>query len=169
MFHHVSKSVLFQSIAPLGGLLPMTKTSYYNIYFLKIMSDIEKDAKKPNLSAKALDGGKKTIQKIGGFLESFKEFINRGNVVDLAVGIVMGTSFTFIVNSFVVDLISPFIALSMPGKSLNNQFLILQCPKDNKTDVVTACSAKQFTTVEAANAAGVISLNYGSFIQVYII
>jgi large conductance mechanosensitive channel len=156
MFHHETPDPLKHETFMFGRSLKI------------IMNDIEKQPEKRlKLSEKALNGSKKTVKKVGTFFQSFKDFINRGNVVDLAVGIVMGTAFGLVVNSFVVDLVSPFIALTAPGKSFDNHFFILQCPRDNRTDTVTACSYRQFTTVESANAAGAISLNYGSFLQVY--
>jgi large conductance mechanosensitive channel len=54
---------------------------------------------------------KKSLKKIGGFRKEFVEFINRGNVMDLAVGIVVGSAFTAIVNSLVKDLIMPLVSL----------------------------------------------------------
>lgn len=50
-----------------------------------------------------------------GFIQEFKEFINRGSVVDLAVGVVIGGAFTAIVNSLVNDIISPLIGLILGG------------------------------------------------------
>lgn len=51
------------------------------------------------------------IKKSSGFIKEFKEFISRGNVMDLAVGIIIGGAFTTIVNSLVKDIIMPLIAL----------------------------------------------------------
>lgn len=55
-----------------------------------------------------------------GFLQEFKEFINRGSVVDLAVGVVVGGAFTAIVNSLVNDIITPLIGLIMGGIDFSN-------------------------------------------------
>ena len=71
------------------------------------------------------------------FLQEFKEFINRGSVVDLAVGVVVGGAFTAIVNSLVNDIITPLIGLIVGGVDFSNLSI----------------------TVKDA------SINYGSFIQ----
>jgi large conductance mechanosensitive channel len=59
-----------------------------------------------------------TEKRVGGWLSGFKAFILRGNVVDLAVGIVIGAAFTAIVNGFVSDVITPLIPV--PGASFSN-------------------------------------------------
>ena len=53
--------------------------------------------------------------KGNGFISEFKEFISRGNVVDMAVGIIVGTAFTAIVNSLVKDVIMPFVGFLIGG------------------------------------------------------
>ena len=50
-----------------------------------------------------------------GFFQEFKEFITKGNIMDMAVGIIMGTAFTAIVTSLVEDIISPLLGLIVPG------------------------------------------------------
>jgi large conductance mechanosensitive channel len=77
-------------------------------------------------------------------LGEFKKFITRGNVMDLAVGIIIGTAFTAIVNSLVKDILMPFIGMIMGGIS----FIDLKV-------VITAATE---TTAEVA-------INYGTFIQ----
>ena len=59
-------------------------------------------------------------------LNEFKKFIARGNVLDLAVGIIIGAAFTAIVNSMVQDLINPFIGLIIGGIDFSNMYLVLQ-------------------------------------------
>ena len=56
-----------------------------------------------------------TEEKKKGFIAEFKEFINRGSVIDLAVGVVVGGAFTAIVNSLVNDIITPLIGLILGG------------------------------------------------------
>ncbi len=90
------------------------------------------------------------MSKIG---KEFKEFIMRGNVLDLAVGVVIGGAFGKIVSSLVNDVLMPVIGLITGGQNVNNLFITL-----GKTDQV-------FTTVDAAKEAGVATLNYGMFIQ----
>lgn len=83
-------------------------------------------------------------------LKEFREFIARGNVLDLAVGIIIGAAFTAVVNSLVNDLINPIIGLLIGGTDFSNLFF--------------AFSTESFPTVAAAEAAGVAVFRYGSFI-----
>jgi large conductance mechanosensitive channel len=87
-------------------------------------------------------------------LNEFREFIARGNVMDLAVGIIIGAAFTAIVNSLVQDLINPLIGLFTGGVDFSNLFIAL--------------STEQFPSVAAAEAAGVAVFRYGSFITAVI-
>lgn len=61
--------------------------------------------------------------KKGGFFQEFKEFISRGNVMDLAVGVIIGTAFTAIVNSLVNDILMPFIALITGGFDFSDMYI----------------------------------------------
>lgn len=90
-------------------------------------------------------------------LQEFKQFIARGNVVDLAVGVIIGAAFTSIVNSMVDDLINPFISLATHGLDFSNLFINLKDPLNNT-----------YATIDAAKAAGVATLNYGRFINAVI-
>ena len=91
------------------------------------------------------------------FVKEFKEFIMRGNVMDLAVGIIIGAAFTAIVNSMVDDIINPVISLGLHGFDFSNMFLNLKDPLNNN-----------YPTVDAAKAAGVATLNYGRFLNAVI-
>lgn len=91
-----------------------------------------------------------------GFLNEFKKFIMRGNVIDLAVGVIIGGAFQAIVNSLVNDVVSPVISLATKGINFADKFILLT------TDDVS------FATVEAAKEAGYATLNYGSFITAVI-
>lgn len=84
-------------------------------------------------------------------IREFKEFIQRGNVVDLAVGVVIGGAFGKIVASFVEDVLMPPIGLMLGGGDFSNLFINL--------------SGKDFPSVAAAKAAGAPTLNYGIFIN----
>src|SRR6185295_4539690 len=84
-------------------------------------------------------------------LSEFKAFIMRGNVVDLAVGIVIGAAFTTVVNSFVNDLLMPPIGLALGKVDFANLFVSL--------------TGQPFPSVAAAKAAGAPTLNYGMFIN----
>lgn len=90
------------------------------------------------------------------FIEEFKKFIMRGNVIDLAVGVIIGGAFQSIVNSLVNDLVSPVLSLMTKGINFADKFIILT------TDDVS------FATAEAAKQAGYATLNYGAFITAVI-
>lgn len=91
-----------------------------------------------------------------GFFNEFKKFIMRGNVIDLAVGVIIGGAFQSIVNSLVNDVVSPVISLATKGINFADKFILLTF------DDVT------FKTAEAAKEAGYATLNYGSFITAVI-
>ncbi len=91
-----------------------------------------------------------------GFFNEFKTFIMRGNVIDLAVGVIIGGAFQAIVNSLVNDVVSPVISLATKGINFADKFIVLS------SDEVA------FATVEAAKEAGYATLNYGSFITAVI-
>jgi large conductance mechanosensitive channel len=91
-------------------------------------------------------------------LKEFKEFAMRGNVVDMAVGIIIGAAFGTIVNSFVQDVIMPPIGLLLGNIDFSNLFLVL---KDGKV-------AGPYATVAVAKAAGAVSINMGIFINTVI-
>jgi large conductance mechanosensitive channel len=84
----------------------------------------------------------------------FREFAMRGNVVDLAVGIIIGAAFTTIVNSLVNDLIMPPIGLLIGGIDFTSFFVTLK--------------GGSYPTLEAAKAAGAVTMNYGLFINAVI-
>jgi len=84
-------------------------------------------------------------------LKSFKEFAMRGNVMDLAVGVIIGTAFGRIVNSLVGDVLMPVLGLGLGRLDFSNLFITL----GNGT----------FATVAEAQKAGVATLNYGVFIN----
>lgn len=92
--------------------------------------------------------------------QEFKEFIMRGNVIDLAVGMVVGTAFSGIVKSLVDDVIMPPIGLVLGGVDFSNLFLTLK-------DGANAPEAG-YATLEAAKAAGAVTLNVGLFINTVI-
>jgi large conductance mechanosensitive channel len=82
-------------------------------------------------------------------LKEFKEFIMRGNVIDLAVAVVIGAAFGKIVTSFVEDILMPPIGMALGGADFSNLFINL--------------SGKNYPSVAAAKAAGAPTLNYGIF------
>jgi len=83
--------------------------------------------------------------------KEFKEFIMRGNVLDLAIGIIIGAAFGKIVTSFVNDILMPPIGLLLGQVNFNNLFLSL--------------NGQSYPSVEAAKAAGAPTINYGLFTQ----
>ena len=87
-------------------------------------------------------------------IREFRDFIARGNVMDLAVGIIIGAAFTAIVNSLVSDLVNPLIGIFTGGVDFSNLFFAL--------------STETYPTVAAAEAAGVAVFRYGSFITAVI-
>ena len=87
-------------------------------------------------------------------LKEFKEFAMRGNVVDMAVGIVIGAAFGTIIKSLVADVIMPPIGMLLGGVDFANFFITL--------------SEGSYLTLEAAKEAGAVTLNYGSFINTVI-
>lgn len=84
-------------------------------------------------------------------LQEFKTFIVKGNVLDLAVGVIIGAAFGKIVNSAVNDLIMPVVGLVMGKVDFSNLFISLK--------------GGSYPTVAAAKAAGVPTLNYGIFLN----
>lgn len=92
--------------------------------------------------------------------QEFKAFIMRGNVVDLAVGMVVGTAFSGIVKSLVDDVIMPPIGLIFGGVDFSNLFVTL---KDGAN-----APADGYASLAAAKAAGAVTLNIGVFINTII-
>ncbi len=69
---------------------------------------------------------KSGLTKVTGFFADFKAFIMRGNVIDLAIGFIIGAAFSAIVASLVADIIGPLIGLGSPGGTLEELFLLLR-------------------------------------------
>jgi large conductance mechanosensitive channel len=82
-------------------------------------------------------------------LDDFKKFVMRGNVLDMAVGIIIGAAFGKIVSSFVGDLLMPPIGLLLGGIDFSNFFINL--------------SGGEYPTLAAAREAGAVTINYGAF------
>jgi len=88
------------------------------------------------------------------WLQEFRAFIMRGNVIDLAVGIIIGAAFTGVVNSLVKDVFNPLIGLLIGGIDFSNLFVTLKGP--------------HAPTLDAARQAGAVTLNVGLFINTII-
>jgi large conductance mechanosensitive channel len=91
--------------------------------------------------------------------KDFKEFIMRGNVVDMAIGIVIGAAFGTIVKSFVDDVLMPPIGLLLGNVDFANLFILLK--EGSK-------AAGPYASLAAAKAAGAVTLNLGVFINTII-
>ncbi|HEX2827538.1 MAG TPA: large conductance mechanosensitive channel protein MscL [Burkholderiales bacterium] len=88
-------------------------------------------------------------------LKEFREFAVKGNVVDMAVGIIIGAAFGKIVDSLVKDLIMPPIGLVLGKVDFTNMFMVLK----------PGAAPGPYPTVEVAQKAGAVTLNYGVFIN----
>jgi large conductance mechanosensitive channel len=84
----------------------------------------------------------------------FKEFIAKGNVMDMAVGIIMGAAFTTIVKSMVDDVIMPIVGIFTNGIDFSNLYINL--------------SGEEYDSLAAAQEAGAATINYGIFINAVI-
>ena len=93
------------------------------------------------------------------FTSEFKEFAMKGNVVDLAVGVIIGAAFSKIVDSIVKDLIMPIVGKIFGGLDFSNYFIMLSSPPANYNGPMT---------YEALTKAGVPLFAYGNFITVAI-
>ncbi len=89
-----------------------------------------------------------------GWVDEFRAFIMRGNVVDLAVGIIIGVAFTGVVNSLVKDIFTPIIGLLVGGIDFTNIFVTLK--------------GQSAATLADAQKAGAVTLNIGIFINAVI-
>ena len=88
-------------------------------------------------------------------LKEFKEFALRGNVLDMAVGIIIGAAFGTIVKSLVDDVIMPPIGLLLGGLDFANFFILLK----------TGSPAAPYASLADAQAAGAVTINYGTFVN----
>ena len=91
-------------------------------------------------------------------LKEFKEFIMRGNVMDMAVGIIIGAAFSAIVNSLVKDIITPIIGLIFKADFTN----LFWTMRDGAT---APLDGDKYRTLAEAQAAGAVTMNYGNFIN----
>jgi len=92
-------------------------------------------------------------------LKEFKEFIMRGNVIDMAVGIIIGAAFGTIIKSLVDDVIMPPIGLLLGNIDFSNLFAVLK---------EGAKAAGPYISLAAAKEAGAVTINYGFFINTII-
>ena len=89
----------------------------------------------------------------------FKEFAVKGNAVDLAIGVIIGATFSSIVNSLVKDVVMPPISLLAGGLDFSNKFVVLRTARDGSFG---------FNTPADAAKAGAVTWNYGNFVTLLI-
>lgn len=85
--------------------------------------------------------------------KEFREFATKGNALDLAIGLILGTAFTGIVNTLVNGILMPPLGLLLGGADFKDLFMVLQ----------HGDPSGPYSTLEAAQAAGAVTLNYGEF------
>jgi large conductance mechanosensitive channel len=91
------------------------------------------------------------MSKKSGFMSEFKTFIMRGNVIDLAVGVIIGAAFQAIIKSLVDDLVMPVISIFTKGVDFTNMFVVI--------------GEGEYDTLAAAQEAGAAVFAYGNFIN----
>jgi large conductance mechanosensitive channel len=91
-------------------------------------------------------------------LKEFKEFAVKGNVVDMAVGIIIGAAFGTVVRSFVADILMPPIGMLLGNVDFADLFIVLK----------SGVEAGPYATITAAQEAGAVTFNYGTFINTII-
>ncbi|KAG0061779.1 large-conductance mechanosensitive channel [Linnemannia elongata] len=94
--------------------------------------------------------------KNSGVWHDFKEFIQRGNIIDLGVGLVIGGAFSKVLNSFVDDILTPPLGLVIAGSNLENWFIVLKYGKRGKVE---------YNTPEEAQNDGAVTENVGRFLM----
>src|SRR5690554_3160863 len=87
-------------------------------------------------------------------IKEFRDFIARGNVMDMAVGIIIGAAFTAIVSSMVADLLNPILSLFLGGIDFSGMYVLL--------------GSGEYSSIAAAEAAGAAVFAYGRFIMAVI-
>ncbi len=99
------------------------------------------------------------MSKVRGFLSEFKEFAVKGNMIDLAIGVIIGAAFGKIIDSLVQDIIMPLVAFVVGGDvDFTNQFLVLRTPEGYAGP----------ETYEALTTAGAVVLSWGNFFTIFI-
>lgn len=91
---------------------------------------------------------------MGGFIKEFKEFAIKGNILDLGVGVIIGTGFSKIISSFVNDIVLAPLSFILGKVNFTDYFLVL--------------SGGEYATLAEAKEAGAVTLNYGVFMTNFI-
>ncbi|KAF9938886.1 hypothetical protein BGZ67_010289 [Mortierella alpina] len=102
------------------------------------------------------DSADVTQKAVFYFWDEWKQFVNRGNVIDLGIGVVIGGAFSDIIDSFVVDILTPPLSLWATGTNLENSFIVLRHGKTPN---------KKYATYLEAQADGAVTENTGHFLK----
>ncbi|KAI7831211.1 large-conductance mechanosensitive channel [Gamsiella multidivaricata] len=105
---------------------------------------------------KVRDSADVTQKTIFYFWDEWKQFVDRGNVIDLGIGVVIGGAFSDIIDSFVADILTPPLSLWAAGTNLENSFIVL---KHGQTP------GKIYATYQEAQADGAVTENTGHFLK----
>jgi large conductance mechanosensitive channel len=112
------------------------------------------------LAPASLDAEIEAVEKkASSMFKEFKDFINKGNMLDLAIGIVVGAAFTSFVNAFMTNLINPLVGMLTGGAELANKFFVL---KEGPT------IKGPYADLAAVTKAGGSALGYGAFLSAII-
>ena len=98
-------------------------------------------------------------QKVAKFYTGWKNFAFKKDIINVAIGMIIATSFKHVVNSLVNDIIMPILIGLGAGKSVENLFVVLVPGKDNNVT---------YHTLEQAKESGAVTLNYGNFITIFL-
>ena len=99
-----------------------------------------------------------SIKRTKRFLNEFKEFAVKGNVIDMGVAFIIGAAFTSIVNSLVKDIFTPVLSLFTTGMDFTNWFLLLKAGE----------TGGPYNTLEQAQADNAVTMNLGTFVNALI-
>ncbi|KAF9293852.1 hypothetical protein BGZ88_004810 [Linnemannia elongata] len=174
-FQDIDTAITTTAATPSAGGKPIKKRMSMNPA-KAVIGGISQSANAVKQGASAVKGGISQVENgltdVGGKLTKvpgisqgvsifadYRKFLDRGNVIDLAVAVVIGAAFTSIVDSLVKDIISPIVALAS-GKALEENFVVLR--KD------ATFANPDFSTRAAVKASNALSWNYGNFIQTVI-
>lgn len=116
----------------------------------QVRSELKKEKKLQKQAAKLKQLENKGLKKAKGFIAEFKQFATKGNVIDMAIGVIIANAFTKIVNSLVNDVITPAISIFTGKMDYTNLFVSLD--------------GNSYATLEEAKAAGTSVISYGTFI-----
>ncbi|OZJ05519.1 hypothetical protein BZG36_01887 [Bifiguratus adelaidae] len=137
-----------------GSNTPQPERHGFHFYSIpSVRNPLDLDQAKNRMAAVARRGVKRTTT----FFTNFKQFVDKGNVVDLAVGIMIGTAFSAITNSLVNDILTPIVGLAT-GQQLEENYWVIKYPAN-------VTKGTHFPTRAAAHSAGLVTINWGNFVQ----